>query len=861
MMGEAGHEHGGKSTMNRKRTATSDAGKHNPLIVLTETLILSFVISVSAFAAHPAVTLLDKDGDEINPILGENDDKPFSTAQTCGLCHDYDLITSGYHFQMGWDVVNDSFGVRSGKPWQISDGMMGKWCPFYSRQLAKKMNNSADEIDLAVYDFVGFSSGNGSPHPCGACHPGGGGLEYDRDGERYDAKLAENPGLAETLDGDYYKSRWDKSGVVEADCFVCHYKGYSFENRSYQLSHGNYQWAIVSGTGFGIVDGSVRRGDEPKVTYNKRFFDDDGTISLDVSWPPPDDNCVFCHGQTDARKRGFSWNDIHNPDIHNSQGISCSACHPSGPDHQFAKGNARAIHVADQLDGSIRTCEQCHEEGYLGATYPDHSKLRPSHVERIACEACHVPSLNRAAALGFEASTGELVFYLKPDSVSKIGDLGTWYPDYERWPDDVISPFNSVLLNWWGNLESGGEVYPLFLREERAAWKLYSDEVTDDNGDGKKEVNRREEIVAGLSACAVSLQENSRFTSINPVFVMGDRVYLLGDDGELVEGHYNTPPCVSYSISHNVAPARLALGANGCSDCHSNEANFFKGRRTVELFDVQGNPVTISNGRRFGCNPVTFAINTFHQQILSPVVSTAVIMVLFFLTLHYHSYGPKHVRFIPDSGEIKRFSFFERAIHLFRLISFSSLAVTGLIMAFNWYRWQDLLFSSPRQMHLIHIVSGFVFLVTTFIGFIIWFKDAIFTSYDKDWVRKLGGYLGYKGKVYSGRFNAGQKMFFWYTSAFGSLVSVTGVMLIPKSLLPLSWICLISTVHNLVAFIMISGVLSHAYLGTVANPGTWRVLVDGYVTREWARQHHPQWFSAVVRNGIEQDRSEIQEQE
>ncbi len=28
--------------------------------------------------------------------------------------------------------------------------------------------------------------------------------------------------------------------------------------------------------------------------------------------------------------------------------------------------------------------------------------------------------------------------------------------------------------------------------------------------------------------------------------------------------------------------------------------------------------------------------------------------------------------------------------------------------------------------------------------------------------------------------------------------------------------------------------LAHAYLGTIANPGTWRVLIDGSVTREWA---------------------------
>ncbi len=45
---------------------------------------------------------------------------------------------------------------------------------------------------------------------------------------------------------------------------------------------------------------------------------------------------------------------------------------------------------------------------------------------------------------------------------------------------------------------------------------------------------------------------------------------------------------------------------------------------------------------------------------------------------------------------------------------------------------------------------------------------------------------------------------------------------------------------------LIAGVVAHAYLGTIANPGTWRVLVDGYVTRKWAEHHHPLWYQAIV---------------
>ena len=60
-------------------------------------------------------------------------------------------------------------------------------------------------------------------------------------------------------------------------------------------------------------------------------------------------------------------------------------------------------------------------------------------------------------------------------------------------------------------------------------------------------------------------------------------------------------------------------------------------------------------------------------------------------------------------------------------------------------------------------------------------------------------------------------------------------------------------------FFLIPGVLAHAYLGTVANPGTWRVLVDGSVTREWARHHHPNWYEALIEEGEIEPKSEKKE--
>lgn len=826
------------------------------MILLQLLLVAGCLAPLPAMARqHPAITLMDKDGDEINPITGYNATAPFSTEQTCGLCHDYETITEGYHFQMGWDKISDDYGVESGRPWSISNGLMGRWYPYSYRQLAKKENTHEDEIDLTVYDFFGFSAPSRGQLPCGACHPGGGGAEFDREGNQYDEMMADDPSLAQSLDGDYHNANWDKSGVVEADCFVCHLKGYSFEERVSQLEKGNYRWAVVGASNIGMVDGAVTRGDEPTVTYNTRLFNEDGTISLDMSWPPPDENCMFCHGVSDVNKRGFTWNDVFNHDVHNQQGISCAACHPSGLDHQFAKGDNTVSALAPEQDGSMLDCKECHDAGYMGSPIPAHHTIRPSHMASIACESCHIPFVQRAAARGLDASTGELEYLIRPADAEDFGDKARWDPDYERREDGVIYPLNSVLSVYWGNRDADGLIYPLFLREIEAGWELYSDQVTDDNEDGLPEVNTPEEMIAGLQAFSQSLVGNQRFERIQPVYLKAEMAYELTAEGGLDSSSLAGTPMegatvTNFAINHNTAPTRHALGADGCGECHASEAHFFKGQRTTDLFNAAGMISTRNNGRYFGCNPVSFAINSFHQEIISPYVGVSIMIIIFLIVVHYHSYGPKRITFDPYSQEIERFTLTERAVHLLRLISFVILSVTGLVLAFNLHPWQELLFASPKQLLDTHIWSGVVFILTTVVGIGLWFRDAIFASYDKEWVRRIGGYLGYKGHVPSGRFNAGQKMFYWYTTVFGVIMSITGVMLVFKELFILGTICVTSTAHNLIGFVMIAGVLAHAYLGTIANPGTWRVLVDGSVTREWAHHHHPNWYRSLVDKGI-----------
>ncbi|HIC88024.1 MAG TPA: hypothetical protein EYP04_01265, partial [Anaerolineae bacterium] len=374
--------------------------------------------------------------------------------------------------------------------------------------MAAKHNDNPDQMDITVWQWV--TTGPKGKPTCAGCHPGGGPLEFDREGNRYDQYLVANPGLAETLDGDYYKSHWDKSGVLEADCLMCHSPDYQWKTRIAQLKAWNLKWAATAAGGLGIVKGKVIDGDTPTVTYNTRLFNADGKIVLNINYHPADDNCIQCHGPSDMKKRGFSWNDLANPDVHNQQGIHCVDCHPGDINHNFAKGHTIVESVRDDLDNTMRSCEECHTTGYLGASIPDHINIPPSHLENLACETCHIPYKNRAAGLFFDSTHGGLNWDVVGEG-EKIGQKVHWQPSYKRREDGKIYPVNPIFGVWWGNRDKTGKVWPLFGKEIKKAWELVKDQVTDANGDGYAEVNTRDEIAAMLKAFDQTLADNQRF--------------------------------------------------------------------------------------------------------------------------------------------------------------------------------------------------------------------------------------------------------------------------------------------------------------------------------------------------------------
>jgi len=180
---------------------------------------------------------------------------------------------------------------------------------------------------------------------------------------------------------------------------------------------------------------------------------------------------------------------------------------------------------------------------------------------------------------------------------------------------------------------------------------------------------------------------------------------------------------------------------------------------------------------------------------------------------------------------VLRFSRLERLAHLALLVSFAVLALTGFSLASGAEETGGLANSA------LHAAGACVFVLATAVALARWLRDMLFSRLDSGWLRTMGGCLGYKGDVPAGRFNAGQKIFFWFVCLLVVALACTGWTMKcggPKRLLPLAY-----TLHNLCACLMVLAVLAHLYLGTLANPGTLRSMFEGRVTRSWLRHHHP----------------------
>ena len=95
-----------------------------------------------------------------------------------------------------------------------------------------------------------------------------------------------------------------------------------------------------------------------------------------------------------------------------------------------------------------------------------------------------------------------------------------------------------------------------------------------------------------------------------------------------------------------------------------------------------------------------------------------------------------------------------------------------------------------------------------------------------------------------GRLNAGQKGYYLLLLLTGGAIAASGfvIWLMPGVK---KWILISHLAHNISFDLLMLAVPSHIYLATLANPGTFRIMVYGTVPLEWAKKRHAKWVQKM----------------
>lgn len=203
--------------------------------------------------------------------------------------------------------------------------------------------------------------------------------------------------------------------------------------------------------------------------------------------------------------------------------------------------------------------------------------------------------------------------------------------------------------------------------------------------------------------------------------------------------------------------------------------------------------------------------------------------------------------------EIVRHRRLSRLIHWSVAVTFFIGVFTGMPIWTPLFRWMAGFFGGLEVCRWLHPYAGSLFFVFSVVQFFHWLGDMHFRDDERGSWRpsKLMSYMRYDddSSVEGGKYNGGQKLFF-YAVCLGALgLLVSGIVMwfpleFPRIVRELSIL-----LHDITFIFFMVGIIFHIYLGTAAEPGTYRAMTRGTVTRAWARLHHPGWLRQVTGRG------------
>lgn len=208
---------------------------------------------------------------------------------------------------------------------------------------------------------------------------------------------------------------------------------------------------------------------------------------------------------------------------------------------------------------------------------------------------------------------------------------------------------------------------------------------------------------------------------------------------------------------------------------------------------------------------------------------------------------------------VQKYTKVARIFHWVHTATFILLVITGIFLYVNAG-----LVAQDSWSRLVHRIAAVIFVLAPLMQLVVntktagaslktaltWGKD------DLDWVMAMPRYYflaDEEAMPPQDEMNTGQKLWFFILLVFSPIFVITGILMwFFKDILPsgvFQWSVFVHDVAFIVVFLMF---LVHVYLGVIhplmrQHGGSFRAMVDGTVTTDYAKSHHGKWYERITK--------------
>ena len=197
---------------------------------------------------------------------------------------------------------------------------------------------------------------------------------------------------------------------------------------------------------------------------------------------------------------------------------------------------------------------------------------------------------------------------------------------------------------------------------------------------------------------------------------------------------------------------------------------------------------------------------------------------------------------------IERYTFHERLCHWITGFTYLYCLSTGLAFYTPYLFWIAIALGGGPTSRFWHPIVGLAFLSATLWMHSIWRRDVAMDPDDRKWLDHTEDYVTHHDERVppQGRFNAGQKLYYWamYYGALALLIS--GVPMWIPEYMPIWLRPFMILLHECAALVTIGAFIIHVYMSVFLVPGSLGAMISGKVSAAWAKAHHRLWYDEVA---------------